>query len=305
VGCAGHLPHAHDRGRGPGARSRALGLAFAAMCGLLAVEAVGAWLSGSLALGADAGHVLGDTLALGLSAWAARLALRPPTDANTYGFGRAGVLVALGNGALLLLLASGIAVAAVGRLLRPAPVHAGLMLLPAGLGLALNLLLARYLHPHAHADLNARGAWLHVVGDAGSAAAVLLGALVIGATGWTWVDPLLSLGIAAVLAVGAWGLLRRSGQVLLEVVPEGLDPPDVAAAMAGVPGVLGVHHLHLWSIGGGRRALSGHLVLGAISLEEGQQIAREVERVLGQRFGIEHCTLQIEAVGDCPECDPR
>lgn len=272
---------------------------------VLAVEVAGAYLSGSLALGADAGHVLSDVLALGLSAWAARLALRPPSGAWTYGLGRSGVLVASVNAAVLILIALGILVAALGRLAHPAAVRTGVMWIPAAFGLAVNLYIASRLHGHAHHDLNTKSAWLHVVGDAGAGGAVVVAALVIALSGWTWVDPVLSLGIAAFIAVGAAQVLRRCGHVLMEGVPEGLDSEGVAEVMAAVPGVCGVHHLHLWSIGGGRRALSGHLVLGAITLQQGQHIAREVERTLAHRFGIEHCTLQIEAADDCRECLPH
>jgi len=302
----GHDHHAHSHGPAGGLdRQRALGLAFWLTGAIFVLEAVGARISGSLALGADAGHLLGDVLALGLSVWAARLALRPPTRAKSYGFGRAGILVALGNAALLLLITAGIAAAALGRFAHPASVRPILMLPPAAAGLAINLLLAARLHGHARGDLNARGVWLHVAGDAASGAAVVAAALLIAGTGWRWIDPALSLGIAALIAAGAWRLAAEAGNVLLEGSPTGLDAERVAAVMGAVPGVSGVHHLHLWSIGGGHRALSGHLVLGAITLQHGQDISRAVEGALREHCDITHCTLQIEADADCPACDPR
>jgi len=296
--------HAHGHDHAEGTQGRALAVAFGLTCAVLVVELLGAWASGSVALAADAGHVLTDVLALGLSVWAARLATRPATGSKTYGFGRAGTLVALFNAALLLLITVGIAVAAVDRLAHPAAVRPSLMLVPALFGLAINLLLVLRLRGHAHHDLNARGAWLHIAGDAGANAAVVVAAGIISLTGWRWCDPALSLGIVALIAAGAWRLAVDAGNVLLEGSPAGLDPDLVAAAMSAVDGVHGVHHLHLWSIGGGRRACSGHLVLGPISLEDGQAIARAVEQALHERFAIDHCTLQIEASADCVQCRP-
>ena len=299
----GHGPHDHHH-HGRESAGHELGLAFWLTLSVLAVELAGARLSGSLALLADAGHVAADVMAVGLAAWAARLSLRPPTGSNTYGFGRAGILVALGNAALLLLVRAGITEAAVGRLLHPEAVRPTWMLAPAAFGLLVNLLLATRLHRHA-ADLNARSVWLHVAGDAGAAAGVIVAALLIAVTGWLWVDPLLSLLIAALVALGAWRVAAEAGGVLLEGSPGGLDAARVAAALAEVPGVHGVHHLHLWSIGGGQRALSGHIELGALTLAEGQAISRRVEDVARSRFGITRCTLQIEAAADCPDCDPQ
>ncbi len=272
---------------------------------VLLVEVAGAWRSGSMALAADAAHVLGDVLALGSAAWAANLALRPPTARRTYGFGRTGILVALLNTVVLMVISLGIAVLALLRIGHPPAIRTLWMLFPAIVGLGINSLIAWRLHAASERDLNVRSAWLHVLGDAAASGAVILGALCIAWTGIRVVDPLLSLGISLALLRGGWQVLRRTAAVLQESSPEGLDTTQVAAAMAEVAGVHGVHHVHLWSIGGGRRAMSGHLVLGAISLPEGQRIARTVEADLRARFGIEHCTLQIEADEHCNACEPH
>lgn len=271
---------------------------------VVGVEIAGALLARSLALAADAGHMLTDVGGMGLAAWASRVASRPPTGTKTYGFGRAGVLAGLCNAALLMAVAVGIAVAAVLRLLRPHHVQPPAMLAAAAaVALGINLYVATRLRPHAHGDLNVKSARLHVLGDAGGSLAVLLAAAAIAVTGRAFIDPALSLGLAAIVGASAWRMVAAATHVLLEGAPEGLDATVVASVMAGVPGVRGVHHVHLWSIGGGRRALSGHLVLGPISLQDGQSIARATEQRLAERFRIEHCTLQIEVDGDCRACE--
>lgn len=306
-----HRAHAHRSlpggGHGhvqQGDAQKTLHAAAAWTAVIFAVEVGGAWLAHSIALAADAGHVLTDVGALGLAAWAGRVAGRPATDTNTYGFGRATVLAGLFNAALLMLIAAGIGVAAILRLVHPHPVEPPWMIAAAAIALIINLYVGLRLHGHAHADLNLRSAWLHVLSDAAGSAAVILAAIAIAATGWTVIDPALSLVLAAAIAWAGWRTAGQAVHVLLEGAPDGLDATDVAASLVRVPGVRGVHHLHVWSIGGGRRAVSGHLVLGPISLEDGQRIARAAEGCLAADLAVEHCTLQIEVDAGCRECEP-
>ncbi|MCS7216625.1 MAG: cation diffusion facilitator family transporter [Candidatus Bipolaricaulota bacterium] len=268
----------------------ALGLGFF----VFLTELLAGVVWGSLALLADSAHVFLDVVALGLAYLGARLARRPPTARYTYGFRRVEVLTAAVNGLTLLLLLGLVAKEAFARLRQPLPVPAGPMLGVALAGLLANLLMAGLLRAHEEADLNLRAAFLHVLGDALGSLAALAAGLVILLTGWTAADTVASLGIAALVAVGAVRVLRRAFRILAEGVPEGLDPERIAQRLLAVPGVRDVHDLHLWSIGPGFPALSAHVQVESQTLAEADALAAQLRRLLREEFGLAHVTLQLE-----------
>jgi cobalt-zinc-cadmium efflux system protein len=263
---------------------------------VMVAEAVGGWLSGSLALVSDAGHMLTDAAALGLALVAAWLATCRADDRRTYGWRRAEVLGAQLNVAALLGLTAWIGWEAISRL--RAPDHAidvGLMAVVAAIGLAANLaILAVLRHEHG---LNARSAFLHVVADTVSSVAILAGAAVLWVRPeWTWIDPILSLVISALILWGALRLIREITDILMESVPGHLDRDQVARGMEGADaGVLAVHDLHIWTISSGLYALSAHLTVDAAALSRSDQILTAVKVALRERWQIDHSTLQIES----------
>lgn len=284
----GHAhPHHADR-----ARERGLRLALAITLGFAAVEAVGGWLAGSLALLADAAHMLSDGFALGLAWTAARLSLRPPSPRMSYGWRRAEALAALINVSLMLVLVVGIVWAAILRLASPRPVLGEAVMAVALVGLFVNLAVLRILHGADRGALNTRAARLHVLGDLMGSLAALAAGAIVWLTGWLLADPLLGLLIAGLIGFSALRLLREVVAVLLDAVPSGVDLQAVAQALCEVPGVRAVHDLHVWSLAGDRRLLSAHVEL---EREEGwSAILAELQRRLAERFGIRHATLQAE-----------
>jgi cobalt-zinc-cadmium efflux system protein len=257
------------------------------------VEAVGGWLTGSLALLSDAGHMWTDVSALGLALLAAWFAGRPANRKRTYGYVRLEILRELVNGVILLAITVFIVVEALERLKRPTAVNLGPMALVATIGLGANLLAMGFLHS-GH-SLNTRSAFLHVLGDALSSVGVLVGAGVMALTGWHWVDPLISIAISGVVVVGGWRLLREAVDVLLETVPPHVDVDGVEKALTCIPRVTAVHDLHIWTVGSGMVALSAHLVVDEPSACENDTILVAAKRALVERFGIDHSTLQIES----------
>ena len=255
------------------------------------VEVSGAFLTGSLALLADAGHTLSDLAALGLSLFAIWIAERPPTARRTYGHTRAEILAALANGAALMAVALFIIVEAVERLAEPPEVKGLGMIAVASGALCVNLIGLFILHG-GRANLNVRGAWLHVLNDAlGSLGAIGAG-LAIWSLGWRWADPAASLLISALVLYSAWHLLREAVDVLMETAPRHLDVDEIRDALARVPSVLGVHDLHVWSIGSGEVSLSSHVVTHPSA--QGSELLGGIYDLLGSRFGIDHATIQIE-----------
>ena len=261
-------------------------------------ELVGGLLTGSLALLSDAAHVFFDAFALALSYVAIRLASLPPNERHTYGYHRLRVLAALVNGASLLVVAFEIFREAITRFSNPEPVLAGPMLVVAVIGLVVNLVVAFVLGGHDHEDLNVRSAFLHVLGDALASVGVIVAGIIILLTGWTLIDPLISLLIAVIILVGSGNVLRRSLHILVEGVPRGMTANDVAQAMNGVDGVTEVHDLHIWTVSPGFISLSAHVVLDDQSLSEAQEIMDDLKTTLAERFGIEHTTIQVE----CQSC---
>ncbi len=281
-----HAVHAtHDR------QSARLVWALLITAVFAALEAVAGWWSGSLALLSDAAHMVTDSAALGLAAFAALVARRPPSARHSYGLGRAEVLVALGNGLFMLLVVAGIGYVAVQRLSAPQPVMGGMVTLVAALGLIVNLIVARILMRGAR-TLNTRAALLHVMGDLLGSVAALAAGVVILLTGWMPIDPLLSLLICALILYSSFNLLREVLHVLMEGVPPGVDLPEVGKSLAAVPGVLSVHDLHIWTLSSGLVALSAHVRVR--DLKDWEQVLHELRALLHERYAIEHVTLQPE-----------
>jgi cobalt-zinc-cadmium efflux system protein len=285
--------HAHDRRAAAAHNRRRLLLALGLAATTMLAEAVGGLWTGSLALLADAGHMLSDVSALSLSVLALGLAQRPKGPQQTYGHHRTEILAALANGVLLVGVSVSIGLEAVGRLGRPAAILAGPMLAIASVGLLANLAALGLLWSGRRHDLGVRGAWLHVASDAlGSVGAITAGALVL-AFGWSWADPLASLGISGLVLWSAWKLLREAVGVLMEWAPPHLDVREIERAIRELPGVGAVHDLHVWTIASGMVALSGHVVAGED--RDPRKLLQEVSDLLHDRFEISHSTIQIES----------
>jgi cobalt-zinc-cadmium efflux system protein len=282
--------HDHDHHRD--ANRRRLGIALALAASYMLVEVAGGLWTGSLALLADAGHMLSDVAALVLALFASWIATRPGGLRWTYGLARAEILAALAQGAALVAVAILVVIEAFGRFAAPSPVLGPGMLAVASGGLAVNLLGLWVLQGGRHHSLNVRGAWLHVMSDAlGSLGAMLAGVL-IWRFGWVWADPAASVGISALVMLSAWSLLREAVDVLMEAAPRHLDMAEIESALGGLGAVVRVHDLHVWSIGSGEVALSCHLV--AKDESRGVELLSDAYRILGSRFGIAHATIQIE-----------
>lgn len=287
--------HAHPSrlpGQPPGQSVRMLRRAALLTLAFAAVEALGGWWTGSLALASDAGHMFGDGAALALAAFAGWIAGRPPSRRHSYGLGRVEILAATINGAALLLIAAAIAYEAVLRFSEPRQVQGGAAAAIALAGLALNLGIMKWLAPHGH-DLNARAAALHVLGDALGSIAALAAGLVIALTGWTPIDALASLFICALIVALSLRLLRESLHALMEGTPLHLSPEAVGMEMARQEGVQSVHDLHLWTLSGSRIALSAHVVVR--DMARWDRTLGELQQLLRERFGIAHVTLQPES----------
>lgn len=275
---------------------RRLTLALGITAAVMVAEAVGGWLAGSLALLADAGHMLADAAALGLALLASRIALRPATPERSFGLQRLEILAALGNGALLIAIAVGIGLEAWRRLRAPPPVNGELLLGVAALGLVANLVAVMLLHRGHEHSLNQRGAYLHVLGDLlGSVGALAAGAIVLG-TGWTLADPLISVFIGVLVLVSAWRLVKESTDVLLEATPAHIALGDVHDRIASVPGVDSVHDLHVWTVTSGVVAMSGHVVVR--NPTDNQPVLEEVQDRM-RALGIHHVTVQMERDQTC------
>ena len=285
------MGHGHAHADDAHAGSRRLAWVLALTAAYMVAELVGGLLSRSLALLADAGHMLTDVLALALALFASRWATRPPDAGRTYGYQRAEILAALTNGAGLAVLCTFLLVEAVDRLRRPVSVDVPLMAAIAAGGLVVNVVASSLLHG-SRGRLNVRAAYLHVLGDLLGSVGALLAAGALHFFGWTWADPVAGVLIALILAVSSVRLVLESVHVLMEGTPSHLDLEEVAGCLRQTPGVAGVHDLHVWSLGGRAPLLTAHLVLDH-SLPAGQ-VLRGALRALRERFAIEHATLQVE-----------
>ena len=284
--------HDHPRPTSAASNQARLGVALGLAATYMIAEVIGGLWTGSLALLADAGHMLSDVVALSLSLVALRLARRPATPQQTYGHHRTEILAALAQGLLLVGVAVYIFIEAAERIQSPQPILGGPMLVIASGGLAVNLVGLWVLSEGRHHNLNLRGAWLHVLSDAlGSIGAITAGALV-WSFGWTWADPLASAVIALLVIYSAWALLREAVAVLMEWAPGHVDVQQVEGCIAALPGVLAVHDLHVWTISSGMVALSGHVV--ARKSVGDDKLLQEISDLLHLRFEISHATIQIE-----------
>jgi cobalt-zinc-cadmium efflux system protein len=284
--------HSHDHT----GSSRALGLVLALTLAYSAAEIAGGLLTGSLALLADAGHMLGDVAALALALGAAWLAARPATPKRSWGYRRAEILAALANGLALVAIAIWIFVEAIMRLGDPPKILGGWMLAVALLGLAVNLAAAAILSRAAGRSLNVRAALRHVFADVAASAGVAVAAVVVLTTGWRQADPAAGMAIALLILVSSWTILRDSVAILLETTPEGIDAQEVGRRMAAAEGVVEVHDLHIWTITSGFPALSAHVLVARG--DDCHARRRELEELLRRDFGLEHTTLQVEHVGE-------
>jgi cobalt-zinc-cadmium efflux system protein len=284
---------AHPLRQTAASRSRGrLTATLALTCAFLVVEVAGALWSGSLALLADAGHMLADAGGLGLALFAIWIAGRPPTPAKTYGYYRAEILAALVNAVVLLAVASGILLETYRRLVAPPAILGGPMLGVAAVGLVVNLACAGLLHGAAETSLNVRAAYLEVLGDALSSVGVVAAAALVLLTGWTLADPLVSGAIALVIVPRTWRLLRQAVNVLLEGTPAHLNLTEIEEAMTSVPGVRRVHDLHVWTLTSEREAMSAHVVVD--DMRDSERLLETLHAVLHARFGIDHTTIQLE-----------
>ena len=271
--------------------TRALRTALVLTAALFVAEAVGGWISNSLALLADAGHVLIDAGALALSLFVAWFSRQPVTAEKTYGYLRWEILAALINGATLLGLSVWIVVEAIARLGAPEPVGGTLMLSVSAAGLLANIVAALLLHPVNRTSLNIRGAYLHILGDLLASVGTIAAALVIRYTGWLHADPIASLLTTALIMRGAWSLVRESVDVLLESTPAHIVLDDVRATLQRIPGVESVHDLHVWTVTSGVVAMSAHAIVR--EPDQHQSVLERAHDLLGE-MGIHHVTVQIE-----------
>jgi len=278
---------------------RRLAIALVLTAAVAVLEFWGGAISHSLALTTDAVHVCIDVFAMSVALIAALGATRRANRRKTFGYGRIEVLGALVNGAVLLAATGVIVYQAVLRLHASVAPHGVTMTIVAAIGLTVNVTIGLTLHEH-HENQNVRAALAHVAGDALGALAVIIGGVVISFTGITWIDPLLSLFVAAIVVIGVVGIVRDASDVLLEGTPPGIDTAEVESQLRTIAGITGVHDLHVWTIGSSARALSAHVLLGEGQLNEGGRILKRLRAVVNERYGIGHVTVQLES----EHCDP-
>jgi cobalt-zinc-cadmium efflux system protein len=283
--------HGHDHGRLDADR-RALAIALALVLGLTIGELVAGIAADSLALLADAGHLLSDAAALGFALFAASMAMRPARGRWTFGFRRLEILAAQANGLLLALVGIWIVYAAIRRLVSPPDVHAGIVLAVALAGIAVNLAATAVLSRASRESLNVRGAFLHVASDLAAFVGTAIAGVLVLAFGWDRADPIASLVVAALMFWAAYGLIRESTAIFLELAPEDIDPAEVGRAIVGVPHVVETHDLHVWTVTSGFPAVSAHVLVEPGADCHG--IRKEIEQVLRDRFDLEHTTLQVD-----------
>ena len=288
--------HSHDH-RAAGLKGLSWVLIITAV--FMLVEFIGGWLSGSLSLVSDAGHMLTDVLALGLSLLAIRFATAPANAKKTYGFYRLEILAALANGVTLILLSGYIFYEAWQRFSSPTEIRSGLMIAVALAGLAVNIAGFFILRSSSKENLNVRGAFLHVVGDLLSSVAVVIGGLVIRFTGWLLIDPILSVLIGVMILKGAYGLVKESVDILLEATPDGINGSEIEKSLGGLAGVRAVHHQHVWSLSSGFHALSAHVQIDDQMTSQSDALLAEIQELLEHEFDILHTTIQFE----CEACN--
>jgi cobalt-zinc-cadmium efflux system protein len=297
-----HHSHSHSHSHGDPAANlnRAFLVGILLNTAFMITEVVFGIRSHSLALVADAAHNFGDVLSLVLAWVAAWLGGRLATDRRTYGFRRAGILAALVNGSLLLVAVGGILWEAIHRFNLPQPAQGMTMIVVASIGTAVNLGSAVFFLRGDHRDLNVRGAFLHLLADAGVSLGVVVAGLAILATGWNWLDPAMSLVVGLIVLIGTWPLFRSALDLSLDAVPSHIELGSVREFLQGTPGVCDMHHLHVWAIGTTSTALSVHLVVDPVA--DTPMLVHDLARELHERFEIDHTTIQIEHMVHSENC---
>ncbi len=290
-----HTPHghSHDHSR---TNKRALAVVLALTGTYMVVEIVGGLLTGSLALLADAAHMASDNLAIALALFAFWLSSKPSTPDRSFGYKRAEILAALANGIAIVAVSLWIFFEAAGRFSEPPEVLGGWMLAVAVVGLFVNVAGATILARSAGENLNMQGAFRHVLADLLGSVGVIAAAGVIILTGWTYADPIISVGVGVLVLASSWKLLKEPMNILLEATPSDINAAELGRWMASSPGVAEIHDLHVWTITSGFPALSAHILVG--EEEDCHARRREVEEMLRERYGIEHTTLQVDHIGD-------
>jgi cobalt-zinc-cadmium efflux system protein len=294
------MAHTHDHHHPPASAGygRAFAIGITLNLAYVVAETAAGLVTGSMALLADAGHNLSDVLGLAIAWGAQHLAARPASPRFTYGLKRSTILAALANAVILMLACGAIAVEALRRLADPQPVPGATIMAVAALGILVNGVTALLFAKGRKHDVNIRGAFLHMLADAGISAAVVISGLLILNTGQYWIDPALSLVVVAIIVRGTWGLLRESTALAMDAVPPGIDAAAVGAYLEAQPGVTGVHDLHIWPMGSTDTALTAHLICPAG--HPGDAALADIAHDLDHRFGIGHATLQVETgAADC------
>jgi len=295
-----HQSHAHSsHGNSPASYGRAFAIGIALNLAYVAGEAVAGIISGSLALLADAGHNLSDVLGLSLSWGAAVLSRRQPSGRFTYGLRSSSILAALANAIILLVVTGGIAWEAIWRIAHPVPIASGIVVVVAAIGIFINGGTA-LLFASGSADLNVKSAFLHLAADALVTAGVVVAGIIIWLTDWRWLDPAVSLFVSAVIVLGTWGLFKSAIGLALNAVPEGVDAAAVRAHLVALPGVAGLHDLHIWGMSTTETALTCHLIMPAG--HPGDGVLNAIAQQLHHRFAIEHATIQIELADTDEAC---
>ena len=296
-----HGPHGHQHG--PVSHGRAFAIGTLLNAGFVAAEIGFGLAANSVVLLADAAHNLGDVLGLLMAWWAAWLTRRPPTPRRTYGWGRSSIMAALANSVVLLISVGAIAVEALRRLVEPEPVGELTVIWVAAAGILINGGTALMFMRGRAGDLSVRAAFLHMAGDAGVSAGVVVAGILIGLTGWLWLDPAASLAIGIIILATTWGVLRDSTDLAMDAVPGGIEREAVETYLRGLPGVAEVHDLHIWGLSTTDTALTAHLVYTRDEDCRGALVGIEAE--IRRRFGIGHSTFQVETVADAETCRLR
>jgi cobalt-zinc-cadmium efflux system protein len=289
--------HITDLGR---STTRRLALSLGLTAAFVVVEVMAGLFANSLALLTDAAHNVTDVLALALTWWALRATTKPAHSGNTYGYHRAGILVALVNSTTLVLIALAIFYNAYRRLLAPPEVKADVLIGVGAAAVVVNLVTALLVRRGSDQNPNLRSAFLHLMGDVLSTAGAVAAGIVIHFTGLNWLDPLVSIFIGLLILWNAWGIVRESVNILMEATPAGVDVEAMVADILHVAGVRGVHDLHIWSITRGLRTLSAHILTDDIPISEGTKVQAAISEILNHTYGIAHATLQLECEGCIP-----
>ena len=292
--------HSHLRDAAKQTTSR-LSLSLVLTLAFVVVEAAAGYFANSLALLTDAAHNLTDVIALGLSWFAIRITSQPANARKTYGYHRAGILVALLNSTTLVLIAIGIFYEAFRRFSAPPEVQSSVLIGVGLIAVVINLITALLVHRGSESDLNLRSAFVHLMGDVISTVGAVIAGIIIFFTGANWLDPLVSVLIGFLILYNAWGILRETVDILLESTPRDLDIKKMVSEITELDGVLGVHDLHVWSLTQNLRTMSAHILTDDISVSAGAKIQGRINELVYHRYNISHATLQLE----CVDCDPN